>query len=111
MKDIDLSTCEDIIGDDKTINVSLFNILNTSICTMPGFPEFGFSTGIVFGQNDDLSVKLLKEDLGSTVELFDSRIIITNSDAEKYENYLNVSFDIEIKGSGEYKTAINITTR
>lgn len=109
MKDISLLNGETITGND-TLNVSLFNVLNTSICTMPGFPEFGFNTGIVFGQNDDLSVKLLKEDLGSTVELFDSRIVITNSEADKHENYLNVSFDMDIKGS-EYKTSINITTR
>lgn len=109
MKDINLIDGSDVLGNN-TINISMFNILNTNICTMPGFPEFGFNTGIVFGQNDDLSVKLLKEDLGSTVELFDSRIIITNSEAEKYENYLSVSFDMDIKGD-DYKTSINITTR
>ena len=34
-KDIDLNTSENIYGS-KTINASLFNILNTATCTMPG---------------------------------------------------------------------------
>lgn len=109
-KDIDLNTSENIYGS-KTINASLFNILNTATCTMPGMPEFGFDAGIVFGQNDDISVKLLKEDLSKTIEIFDSRITITNTDAQKEANNLNVSFDMDIKEAQSYKTTLSITTR
>lgn len=105
-KDIDLATGKDITGR-KTVSSSINNILTTPQGSIPGMVKFGFGYGL-FEINDSVTHALMKKEIANTIQKWDNRLTVTNTNFTASENSINIDLELEVSDNSEYNAEVSI---
>lgn len=84
--------------DREAMNNAVRNILMTRKGSLPGKPDFGSNIyQVPFSQLDYITENLLKSTIKDAIDLFEPRILITNINITKNEEYNQIVADIEYR--------------